>query len=80
MLFIFLRFFFPKVTTTRKRKAYALFTSQHPPFAVPVINRLEQPLFLYIILKKVLAVKTRGFVFIHIIVHIQISLLKTILV
>lgn len=80
MLLLFLRFFFPKVTTARKRKAYALFTSQHPPFAMSVIYRLEQPLSLYIILKKVLAVKTRGFVFIHIIVHIQISLLKTILV
>ncbi len=64
MLFIFLRFFFPKITTARKRKAYALFTSQHPPFAVPVIYRLEQPLSLYIILKKVLAVKTRGTIFI----------------
>lgn len=29
-----------------------------------VINRLEQPLFLYIILKKVLAVKTRDTIFI----------------
>lgn len=58
MLLIFLRFFFPKITTARKRKAYALFTSQHPPFAMSVINRLEEPLSLYIILKKVLAVKT----------------------
>lgn len=70
MLLIFLRFFFPKITPARKRKAYAFFTSEYPPFAVTVINRLKKALFFYIILKKVLAVKTRVFILLHMNVHI----------